>query len=104
MYPEFTQVDHIDRNGLNNLKYNVREGGGRINSINRSTQKNNTSSITDVRFESGLKARWKAQWVDKETGKRKTKSFSVSKYGEEKAKQLAINCRYENAPKAEDLI
>jgi hypothetical protein len=104
LYPEFSEVDHIDRNGLNNLRYNVRDGGGRVNSSNRSIQTNNTSGITGVRFEGGPKARWKACWVDKETGKRKSKSFSIGVYGEENAKQRAINCRIENAPKAEELI
>lgn len=103
LYPEFSEVDHIDRNGLNNLRYNVRDGGGRVNSTNRSIQKNNTSGIKGVRFEGGSKARWKASWVDKETNKRVCKSFSIAKYGEEKAKQLAINARIENAPNAEDL-
>ena len=104
LYPEFSEVDHIDRNGLNNLRYNVRDGGGRINSTNRSKQKNNTSGVKGIAFEDGPKPRWKAQWVDKETGKRKTKSFSINKYGDTNAKQLAINCRIENAPTVEDLL
>jgi len=103
LYPEFSEVDHIDRNGLNNLKYNVRDGGGRVNNSNKSKQTNNTSGTTGVRFEGGTKARWKASWVDKETGNRKSKSFSITKYGEEQAKQRAINCRIENAPKPDDL-
>ena len=103
LYPEFSQVDHIDRNGLNNLRCNVREGGGRINATNRGKPKNNTSGHTGVRFEGGAKARWKVQWVDKESGKRRTKSFSVAKYGEEDAKKLAIAYREEHAPCAEDL-
>ena len=32
LYPQF---DHIDRDGLNNLRINVREGGGRVNAQNK---------------------------------------------------------------------
>jgi hypothetical protein len=103
LYPEFSQVDHIDRNGLNNLKCNVREGGGRVNATNRSKPINNTSGYKGVRRENGAKARWKASWVDRETGKRRTKSFSIKKYGDEEAKRCAIAWRNEYAPKAEEL-
>jgi len=34
-----------------------------------------------AKFIDGLKSRWKAQWNDSE-GKKKTKSFSINKYGE----------------------
>lgn len=93
-YPEFTEVDHIDRNGLNNLRFNVREGGGKINANNKSIQINNKSGVTGVIFEDGLKSRWKAQWNDSE-GKKKTKSFSINKYGEN-AFIKACECRQEN--------
>jgi len=80
-YPEFTEVDHIDRNGLNNLRFNVREGADKVNANNKSIQINNKSGVTGVIFEDGLKSRWKAQWNDSE-GNKKTKSFSINKYGE----------------------
>ena len=80
-YPEFSEVDHIDRNGLNNLRCNTREGGNRVNANNKSMQTNNTSGTIGVFFEDGSKARWRAQWSDID-GKKHNKSFSVAKYGD----------------------
>lgn len=102
-YPHIKEIDHINRDGLDNRSCNIREGSGRVNATNRRIQKNNTSGHKGVRFEKGAKARWKAQWVDKESGKRRTKSFSVAKYGEEEAKKLAIAWRLKHAPCPEDL-
>ena len=98
IYPEFGQVDHIDRNGLNNLKYNIRDGSGRVNATNKGMQNNNTSGVKGVRYEGGEKARWKAQWVDLETGTRKSRSFSIAKFGNEDAREAAIRAYKENAP------
>ena len=101
-YPHIKEIDHINHDGLDNRSCNIREGSGRVNATNRRIQKNNTSGHKGVRFEKGAKARWKAQWVDKESGKRRTKSFSVAKYGEEEAKKLAIAWRLKHAPCPED--
>jgi hypothetical protein len=87
-YPDIKEIDHINRDGLDNRRCNIREGAGRVNATNRRKQKNNTSGHTGVRFEGGATARWKVQWIDKESGKRRTKSFSVAKYGEEDAKKV----------------
>lgn len=86
LFPEFKEVDHIDRNGLNNLRCNVREGSDRVNANNKSQQKNNTSGTTGVSFEDGPKARWKCQWRDID-GKRQTKSFSVAKWKDDAFEQ-----------------
>ena len=86
LFPEFKEVDHIDQNGLNNLRCNVREGSDRVNANNKSKQKNNTSGTTGVSFEDGPKARWKCQWRDID-GKRQQKSFSIAKWEDDAFKQ-----------------
>lgn len=88
LYPEYKEIDHIDRNGLNNLRYNIRDGSNCVNANNKRMPKNNTSGIRGVRFEDGVKPRWKCQWNI--NGKRYTKSFSSKKYGFEEAKKMAI--------------
>lgn len=96
LYKQFEEIDHIDRNGLNNLEYNIREGKGRVNANNKSIQTNNSTGHTGVEwYDEGNKQRWKAVWVD-EDGNRKTKSFSVAKWGKgdkEVAMQHAIKHR-----------
>ena len=91
--PEFKQVDHIDRNGLNNCRSNLREGSGRVNAQNKSKQKNNTSGHTGVEWHKPVgnrKGRWKAVWKDEE-GKRRGKSFTVyAEEDKERVKAVAI--------------
>jgi len=98
--PEFKQVDHIDRNGLNNCRSNLRDGSGRVNALNKSKQKNNTSGHTGIRYEppkGNKKGRWRAQYVD-EHGKRRCPSFTLRVDTEEEKelqKQRAIAFREE---------
>jgi hypothetical protein len=89
VYPELTQVDHINRDGLDNRKSNVREGSGRINPNNKRQQKNNTSGVKGV-YNSG--GRWTAQWIDID-GKKRQKGFSIVKHGNEEAFRLACKIR-----------
>ena len=93
VYPDLEQVDHINRDGLDNRSVNVREGGGRINPNNKRIQKNNTSGVKGV-FQSGNS--WSAQWVGVD-GKRKRKSFSISKYGEN---AFIMACEYREREQA----
>jgi hypothetical protein len=58
----FTQTDHIDYDGLNNLRSNMREGGNGINQRNQTDSGRNTSGYRGVhkrkddgRFEAGIR-------------------------------------------------
>ena len=104
LYPQFSEVDHIDRDGLNNLRSNVREGKGRVNALNRSKQKNNTSGHTGVQWHKPVgnrKGRWRVQYP-KKNGTRGNKSFTLRVDTEEEKelqKQLAIAFREEEVRK-----
>jgi hypothetical protein len=98
--PEFKQADHIDRNGLNNCRSNLREGSGRVNALNKGKQKNNTSGYTGVEWHKPVgnrKGRWKAVWKDEEE-KRRSHTFTLRVDTEEEKefqKQRAIAFREE---------
>lgn len=81
-------IDHKNRNPLDNTKNNLRITNSLIQSINKNLRKDNTSGTTGVY--PGVNS-WIAQW--KENGINKSKSFSISKYGDEGAKKLAIEYR-----------
>ena len=81
-YPKLKEIDHINRDGLDNRERNIREGSGRVNANNKRKPRNNTSGYMGVFFESGAKPRWRAQWTDINV-KKSTKSFAVSKWGDE---------------------
>jgi hypothetical protein len=59
-YIGFSNCDHIDRNELNNLENNLRESTQQQNCMNRSIQKNNTSGIIGVNWDS-LNKKWVAR-------------------------------------------
>lgn len=84
------QIDHKNHNGLDCRKKNLRLVSNKLNQQNIHFKSNNTSGYIGVRFNKNINC-WQAQWVDKITNKRKIKSFNIKKYGEEKAKQLAID-------------
>ena len=89
-------VDHINRNGLINLRSNLCDGGNGKNQRNQKMKKTNTSGFNGVRLEekkNGDPRRWQAIWP--ENGKTKSRSFSVNKYGFDEAKQMAIDVRKE---------
>jgi len=72
-------IDHIDGNPLNNSIDNLRLTTQTVNNRNHAKQSNNTSGITGVRLEGN---RWRVQWNDQNTGIQKSKSFNISKYGD----------------------
>ena len=61
------------------------------NAHNIKKMSHNTSGITGVAY-SPIDNAWRAIWHNGE-GKQRNKSFSVNKYGEDVAKQLAITAR-----------
>ena len=84
---EELSIDHIDRNKLNITKSNLRLVNRTIQMINRK-MKNNTSGIVGVYLNIN---RWVAEW--RENKQKRTKSFAINKYGENEAKQMAIDYR-----------
>jgi hypothetical protein len=84
-------VDHINRDTLNCKKSNLRIVNNSLNQKNKSTQKNNTSGIPGVRYMTSINS-WCCRWTDFEK-KRHTRTFSVLKYGDNEAKQMAIELR-----------
>jgi hypothetical protein len=84
------EIDHINGNRQDNRLVNLRNVSKTLNQRNAVKRTDNSSGIVGVREIYYPTKYWVAQWMD---GKRKNKWFSVKKYGEKKAKKLAIQCR-----------
>ena len=102
----YDEVDHINRDGLDNRRENLRDGSNYVNANNKSIYKNNTSGVTGVSEDSSnpSKARWRVQWSI--NGKRQPQeSFSFSKYGgRENAYKAACEFRWEKDRKRDGRV
>lgn len=90
-------VDHKDGNPENNTLSNLRVLSTKDNARNRKMQADNTSGFTGVYLNNktykGTTIRyWMASWIDA-CGAQRTKCFRVDIYGEEAAKQKAVEYR-----------
>jgi len=79
-------------NNLGYLENNVQWELPPEQARNKSQYSSNTSGVTGVTY-SKVDARWYATWVSPATGKNVSKTFSIKKYGEEQAFQLACEAR-----------
>lgn len=90
------QIDHIDGNPLNNRIDNLRAVPDEINRRNLKKYITNTSGVAGVHIQTNKNTgyvRISAFW--QEGNKRKTKSFSINKYGYDLAFELACKHREE---------
>lgn len=95
--PEFDEaldIDHFDRNPSNNKVENLRAVSHKLNGRNLNKARNNKSGVTGVRFEVKLGCFSYYTAELKVRGRKKlSKSFSISKYGEQEAFRLACTER-----------
>lgn len=87
-------IDHMDGNPRNNKIVNLREVTIKTNNQNKSIDARNSSGKTGVILVNihGYYS-WCSAWVCSKTNRVLSKYFSVLKYGEEKAFELACNFR-----------
>jgi len=86
--PSEITVDHFNRTTLDNRMINLRKASRATQSINKRVLKNNKIGITGVHYITTRKV-----YTVSYSGKRCAKTFSVYQYGDEKAKQMAIEYR-----------
>jgi TnpA family transposase len=82
-------IDHLDGNPLNNTVDNLHLKTRRANSQNQKLKSSNTSGVTGVYKSIGG---WMCSWYDIDK-KEQTKYFSIKKYGNDSAFQLAVDYR-----------
>ena len=87
------EVDHIDKNRSKNKSNNLRWVTGSENQRNKGLSKNNPSGFPSVCFDKDKNC-WIGNYYNIDQ-KQKSKSFSISKYGNSEAKQKAILFRKE---------
>lgn len=97
--PTGWHVDHIDRNRSNNKISNLRIVPQSINGKNRTKNSNNKTGVNGISYSESFNIR--GTLIQKYivcltcNGIKYNKSFSIIKYGKEKAWQLALNYKQE---------
>ena len=91
LYVEGKIIDHIDGNRLNNKIENIQVIDKSVNARNQKKYNTNTTGTCGVHFDN-FKKSFVAS-VNFDFNKRKSKSFSVNKYGHDNAFQLACEWR-----------
>ena len=90
-------IDHINRDTLDNTRSNLRKVSRSMNATNARPRIESKTGIRGVYFRKErpgvAKASWICEWS--EEGKRHSKSFSIAKYGDEEAFNLACSLREE---------
>ena len=90
IYPEWKEIDYINRDGLDNRRINLRDGkADNINVKNQHRRKDNSSGKTGVSY-SNYDETWVVQWP--EDGKRHSKKFTA-KHDRDGSLEQAINFR-----------
>lgn len=92
--PEGYVIDHINGITTDCRLLNLRCIPVKYNTRNTSKRIDNNSGTTGVSklLDRGMEY-WRVSWVDPISGKRNSKKFRISKYGDDEAKRLAIQFR-----------
>jgi len=89
--PNEITVDHINRYGLDNHKFNLRLVSRRIQNINRTHLSNNKSGVTGVSYDKKSKL-WVVSWQDVD-GNHCSRSFSLKKWQDHSKNMAIAHCK-----------